>query len=76
MKNIINILIRALFTFVAFAVIQYQIPYYFLVAGGVAAGFFMLKTSDDRDLSLGILTGSIAFGIFAFAMSKIYPIVG
>jgi hypothetical protein len=73
MKDMFSILVRAAFTFVAFAIIQYQVPYYFLVLGGVAAGFFLLKTSDDRALSIGILVGSVLFGIFAFINAIYHP---
>ena len=76
MKDLFSIIVRAAFTFVAFAVIQYMVPYYLLVAGGVAAGFFLLKTGDDRALALGILIGSILFGIFAFVMAQYYPASG
>ncbi len=71
MKNIIPILIRATFTFVAFLVIQYKIPYYFLVLGGVGTAAFLWKTSDDRDLTLGVLIGSAVFGIFAFLYGEV-----
>lgn len=70
MKHLLSILIRAAFTFVAFLVIQYQVPYYLLAAGGLAAGFFMLKTGEDRTLSIGILTGSAAFAVFAFIVEQ------
>lgn len=70
MKHLISILIRATFTFVAFLVIQYQVPSYLLVLGGLAGGFFMLKTGEDRALSIGILAGSITFGIFAFVLEQ------
>jgi hypothetical protein len=76
MKDLFSILIRAAFTFVAFAVIQFQIPYYFIVFGGLAAGFFMLKTGDDRATSIGVLVGTILFAIFAFVNAQIYPITG
>jgi hypothetical protein len=32
-----------------------------------------LKTGDDRALALGILIGSIAFAVFAYAMSQMFP---
>ena len=70
MKHLLSILIRAAFTFVAFLVIQYQVPFYILADGGLAAGFFMLKTGEDRTLSIGILTGSAAFGVFAFIVEQ------
>jgi hypothetical protein len=70
MKHLLSILLRAAFTFVAFLVIQYQVPYYILVFGGIAAGFFMLKTGEERTLSLGIISGSIVFGIFAFVVEQ------
>jgi hypothetical protein len=76
MKNLFSIIVRAAFTAVALAVIEYQIPYYFLVFGGLAAGFFMLKTSDDRELSIGILAGTILFGVYAFVRTQIYGIGG
>lgn len=69
-------LVRFIGTFAVFCVAQYLIPWYLLTAGGIVAGFFMLKTSDDRPLSMGVLLGSIAFGIFAYAMSQMYPTGG
>jgi hypothetical protein len=76
MKNLFSIVVRAAFTAVAMAVIEYQIPYYLLVIGGLATGFFMLKTSDDRPLSIGILAGTIVFGLYAFVRTQIYGIGG
>jgi hypothetical protein len=70
-KDIIPILIRAAFTFVAFLVLQYKIPYYFLVLGGVGTAAFLWKTSDDRQLTLGVLAGSVLFGIFAFLYGEV-----
>lgn len=72
----LNIIIRIAATFAAFCAIQYIVPYYFLAFAGVIGGFFLLKTSDDRPLALGVLIGSILFAIFAFAMSQIYPVGG
>jgi hypothetical protein len=74
MKQLVPILTRAIGTFAAFCALQYIIPYYLLAIGGIAAGFFMLKTSDDRPLALGLLSGSIVFAVFAYAMAQIYPI--
>jgi hypothetical protein len=71
MQNAISILIRSLFTFVAFVVIQYMIPYYLLVVAGLAAGAFLWKTGDDKALAYGLLIGSVAFGIFAFLYGKV-----
>ena len=76
MKDLFSILVRAAFTFVACLIIQYKIPWYFLVLGGVAAGLFTLKAGDDRALAIGILVGSILFGVFAFINAQIYPIAG
>ncbi len=76
MNLYINTAIRALFTFVALCVIQYQIPWYLLTIGAVGAGFFMYKTSDDRALSLGILIGGAAFGVFAFVTAQYFPVSG
>lgn len=73
MKSIVPILVRAVLTFVIFAALQYLIPYYLLALGGIAAGFFMLKTSDDRPLAIGVLAGSIVFAVFAYAMAQMYP---
>jgi hypothetical protein len=36
----------------------------------------MYKTSDDRPMSLGLVIGSVLFGVFAYTMSKIHPIAG
>ncbi len=73
---ILPTLLRIVATFAFFCALQYIIPYYLLVIGGVMAGFFMVKTSDDRPLALGVLIGSILFGIFAYAMAQIYPMAG
>lgn len=73
MKSIVPTLIRAVLTFGIFCGLQYLIPWYLLALGGVAAGLFMLKTSDDRPLAIGVLTGSIAFAVFAYLMAQLYP---
>lgn len=73
MKLIVPILIRALLVFGVFCGLQYLIPYYLLALGGLAAGFFMLKTSDDRPLALGVLIGSGVFAVFAYLMAQLYP---
>ena len=74
MKSFLPTALRILGTFVVFCGLQYIIPWYLLAPAGIVAGFFMLKTSDDRPMSLGILIGSIAFAIFAYAMAQIYPV--
>ncbi|MCC7245519.1 MAG: hypothetical protein IT269_07565 [Saprospiraceae bacterium] len=74
MNTFLPTLLRTVLTFAAFCVLQYIIPYYLLAAAGIVAGVFMLKTGEDRALSLGILVGSILFVIFAYAMAQIYPI--
>ncbi|MFN0015488.1 MAG: hypothetical protein ACKVU2_13160 [Saprospiraceae bacterium] len=65
MKLFLPVLLRTAIVFVAFLGLQYIIPYYFLVGGGLLAGAFMLKTSDDRPLALALLIGSVVFGVFA-----------
>lgn len=74
MKNLLPILLRTLATFAVFCAVQYVIPWYLLAPAGIVAGFFMLKTSDDRSTAMGILIGSIAFAVFAYAMAQIYPV--
>lgn len=64
MGNIISIAIRTVFTFVAFLAIQYVIPYFFLVPGGLLAGAFLWKTGDDKNLGYGLMIGSAIYGIF------------
>ena len=71
MNFYISVLIRAAFTFVAFLVIQYLIPYYLLVAGGLIAGFFLWRTGTDKALAFGMLAGSIVFGLFAFLYGSV-----
>jgi len=66
MKLLLPVLLRVAAVFVAFLGLQFLIPYYFLVGGGLLAGGFMLKTSDDRPLALGLLIGSAVFGGFAY----------
>jgi hypothetical protein len=76
MKSIFPTLLRTALVFAVACGLQYFIPWYFLAVGGTVAGFFMLKTSDDRPSALGMLLGSIAFGIFAYAMAQIFPVAG
>jgi len=76
MKSLVPILLRTLLVFGVACVLQYMIPWYLLAIGGIAAGFFMLKTSDDRPTALGVLIGSVAFAIFAYAMAQIFPVAG
>ena len=76
MSPFVSTLLRVVGTFAVFCALQYIIPWYLLTVGGIVAGAFMLKTSDDRPLALGVLIGSIAFGIFAYAMAQIYPVGG
>ena len=66
-------LLRTVVVFAIFCGLQYLIPYYFLAIGGIVAGLFMLKTSDDRPLTWGLLIGSVTFAGFAYAMGQIYP---
>jgi hypothetical protein len=74
MKTVLPITLRAAFTFVAMMVIQYMIPYHILTLVGIGAGFFLYKTGDDQNLAIGVLIGSILFGIFAFITAQYYPI--
>ena len=71
MNAVFSIAVRAAFTFVAFLIIQYMIPYYFLVGGGLLAGGFMWKTSDDKYLGIGVMLGSAIFGIFALLYGQV-----
>jgi hypothetical protein len=73
MKSLLPTLLRILGTFAVFCAVQYVIPWYLLAPAGIVAGLFMLNTSNDRPMSFGILIGSIAFAIFAYAMAQIYP---
>ncbi|MDX1912577.1 MAG: hypothetical protein SFV22_13885 [Saprospiraceae bacterium] len=74
MKLLFPTLLRAVLVFAVACLVQYLIPWYFLAGGGIAAGLFMLKTSDDRPMALGMLIGSVAFGIFAYFMAQIFPV--
>ena len=76
MKSILPILIRSVLVFAVAAGLQYFIPWYLLAIGGVGAGFFLLKTGDDRATALGMLIGSVAFAVFAYAMAQIFPVAG
>ena len=66
MKLLWPVLLRIAAVFLVFLGLQFIIPYYFLVGACILAGGFMLKTSDDRPLALGLLIGSALFGVFAF----------
>lgn len=74
MKTIGNILLRAVIVFAVMAVLQYLIIYYLLAGAGIVAGIFLLTTSNDRPLAIGVLIGSVAFAIFAYVMSLYFPI--
>jgi hypothetical protein len=74
MKSFLSILIRTVITFGVFCALQYIIPWYLLAPAGIIAGFFMLKTGDDRSLAVGVLVGSIGFAVFAYAMAQIFPV--
>ncbi|MFN0216627.1 MAG: hypothetical protein ACKVT2_20395 [Saprospiraceae bacterium] len=76
MKSFLSILLRVALVFAVACGLQYFIPWYLLAIGGVLSGFFMLKTSDDRPTALGMLIGSIAFGIFAYTMAQVFPVAG
>lgn len=76
MKSFLPIALRTLVVFAVHCGLQYLIPWYLLAGAGVAAGFFLLKTSDNRPMALGMLVGSVAFGIFAYAMAQIFPVAG
>ncbi|MBL7804862.1 MAG: hypothetical protein JNL02_14070 [Saprospiraceae bacterium] len=71
MQQSFSVLVRAAFTFVAFLLIQYVIPYYFLVFGGLLAGLFMWRSGSDRALGIGMIIGSVAFGIFAWMYGNV-----
>ena len=71
MKMLWPVLLRIAFVFVVFLGLQFIIPYYFLVGGGVLAGGFMYKTSDDRPLALALLIGSVLFGVFAYLYGQV-----
>ena len=74
MKSFLPVLTRTLGAFVAFFGLQFLIPWYLLAFPGVIAGYFMLKTSNDRPTALGILIGSILFGIFAYVNAQFFPV--
>lgn len=76
MNSFLKIALRALLTFGVLCAVQYIIPYYLIAVAAIVAGFFMLKTGDDRETALGILVGGIAFGIFAVVMAQYFPVAG
>lgn len=63
-----------LVVFGAFSLLQYQIYYPILVAGGLVAGIFMYKTSDNKALTWSFIVGSVLFGVFAYVMAIYFPI--
>jgi hypothetical protein len=71
MNKIFTIATRAAFTFVAFLALQYILHYMLLVAAGVAAAAFLWFTNSDRNLAIGLLIGSAAFGVFAFLYGSV-----
>lgn len=74
MKSFLPILLRTALVFLVSCGLQYLIPWFYLAPGGIAAGIFTLKTSNDRPLAIGLMVGSVLFGIFAYAMAQIYPV--
>jgi len=66
MNQIFSILVRAAFTFVAFLAIQYVFHYMVLVAAGFLGSLFFWKMNDDRVLGIGVLIGTVVFGVFAY----------
>lgn len=71
MQNFWPVLLRTLVVFAVLLGLQFLIHYYVLVAAGIIAGAFMLKTSDDKPLAWGILIGCILFGVYAFFFGKV-----
>jgi len=76
MKSFLPILLRSVLVFAIACGLQYFIPWFYLAPGGIAAGIFLFKTSNDRVAAIGMLIGSIVFGIFAYAMAQIFPVAG
>ncbi len=76
MNSFLKITFRTLLTFGVLCAVQYIIPYYLITIAAIVAGFFMLKTGDDRETALGILIGGIVFGIFAAVMAQYFPVAG
>ena len=65
-------LLRTVLVFGSFLGIQYFIPYYLLVIGGLLGGIFILNTSNDRPTGLGLIIGSVLFGIFAYTWGQVH----
>jgi len=65
-------LLRTVLVFGSFLGIQYFIPYYLLVIGGLLAGVFILNTSNDRPTGLGLIIGSVLFGVFAYLWGQVH----
>ena len=72
MRSFWAVALRILLVFGVFMLLQFWIPYYLLLGGGLVAGFFMLKTSDDRALALGLLIGSAVFGVYAWVIENYF----
>ncbi len=70
-KRILALPLRIVLVFGAFVGMQYFIPYYFLVGGGLIAGIFTYLTSNDRPLAYGLLAGSVLFGVFAYVYGTV-----
>ena len=66
MQKIWPVALRTVIVMAIFGGLQFLIYYPFLVGGGLLAGGFMFKTSDDRPLALGSLIGTILFGLWAY----------
>jgi hypothetical protein len=76
MRSFWPVLLRIVLVIAVCLVVQYWIPWYLLAAGGLIAGFFVLKTSDDRPTALGLLIGSALFAIYAFVIAQYFPVQG
>lgn len=66
MQKIWPTALRTIVVVAVFGGLQFLIYYPFLVGGGLLAGGFIFKTSNDRPLALGLLIGSVLFGLWAY----------
>lgn len=71
MKDIIAIGLRTVICFALFVGIQFFIPYYFLVVAGILAGLYLWRTGEDRLLGIGLLIGTVLFGVFAYMYGNV-----
>lgn len=71
MRTILPVFFRTLLVVAIMWGLVYVIPYFVLAPVGLLAGYFLLKTSDDRAMAQGLMIGSIIFVLSYLVVQQI-----